>query len=225
MKTKVKIKIVIDIFMTLCLLFLMGYQFWPNAVHEWAGMGMIVLFAAHHCLNRSWYKNLLKNRYSFYRIIQTVFLLLLFIDMIALMISGVLLSNHVFAFLNLHGGVSFARVLHMVASYWGFVLMSIHLGMHGNMIVGMLKNVSHTNTVSSGKDFFLYPVIIVIIFYGLFVFVQRQIPSYMFMQTRFVFLDFSESLFVFYLDYLTMMMGFSLLGYYFLKALIKIHRK
>ena len=45
------------------------------------------------------------------------------------------------------------------------------------------------------------------------------------MQTRFVFLDFSESLFVFYLDYLTMMMGFSLLGYYFLKALIKIHRK
>lgn len=225
MKTKVKIKIVIDIFMTLCLLFLMGYQFWPNAVHEWAGMGMIVLFAAHHCLNRSWYKNLLKNRYSFYRIIQTVFLLLLFIDMIALMISGVLLSNHVFAFLNLHGGVSFARVLHMVASYWGFVLMSIHLGMHGNMIVGMLKNVSHTNTVSSGKDLFLYPVIIVIIFYGLFVFVQRQIPSYMFMQTRFVFLDFSESLFVFYLDYLTMMMGFSLLGYYFLKALIKIHRK
>lgn len=225
MKTKVKIKIVIDIFMTLCLLFLMGYQFWPNAVHEWAGMGMIVLFAAHHCLNRSWYKNLLKNRYSFYRIIQTIFLLLLFIDMIALMISGVLLSNHVFAFLNLHGGVSFARVLHMVASYWGFVLMSIHLGMHGNMIVGMLKNVSHTNTVSSGKDLFLYPVIIVIIFYGLFVFVQRQIPSYMFMQTRFVFLDFSESLFVFYLDYLTMMMGFSLLGYYFLKALIKIHRK
>lgn len=177
MKTKVKIKIVIDIFMTLCLLFLMGYQFWPNAVHEWAGMGMIVLFAAHHCLNRSWYKNLLKNRYSFYRIIQTVFLLLLFIDMIALMISGVLLSNHVFAFLNLHGGVSFARVLHMVASYWGFVLMSIHLGMHGNMIVGMLKNVSHTNTVSSGKDLFLYPVIIVIIFYGLFAFVQRQIPS------------------------------------------------
>lgn len=225
MKTKVKIKIVIDIFMTLCLLFLMGYQFWPNAVHEWAGMGMVVLFAAHHCLNRSWYKNLLKNRYSFYRIIQTVFLLLLFIDMIALMISGVLLSNHVFAFLNLHGGVSFARVLHMVASYWGFVLMSIHLGMHGNMIVGMLRNISHINTVSSGKDFFLYPVIIVIIFYGLFAFVQRQIPSYMLMQTRFVFLDFSESLFVFYLDYLTMMMGFSLLGYYFLKALIKIHRK
>ena len=32
-----------------------------------------------------------------------------------------------------------ARSMHMAASYWGFVLMSVHLGMHWGMIVGMFR--------------------------------------------------------------------------------------
>lgn len=35
MKQKAKIKIGIDILMTLALLFLMGYQFYDDAMHEW----------------------------------------------------------------------------------------------------------------------------------------------------------------------------------------------
>ena len=41
-------KIIVDIAMTLALLFLMGYQFWGDVAHEWAGAGMFVLFLAHH---------------------------------------------------------------------------------------------------------------------------------------------------------------------------------
>ena len=33
--------------MTLGLMFLMGYQFWDGAVHEWAGAGMFLLFLLH----------------------------------------------------------------------------------------------------------------------------------------------------------------------------------
>ena len=32
-----------------------------------------------------------------------------------------------------------ARSMHMAASYWGFVLMSVHLGMHWGLIVGMFR--------------------------------------------------------------------------------------
>ena len=32
-----------------------------------------------------------------------------------------------------------ARSMHMAACYWGFVLMSVHLGMHWGMIVGMFR--------------------------------------------------------------------------------------
>ncbi|MCC8097765.1 MAG: hypothetical protein LIO44_04250 [Eubacterium sp.] len=51
MNTKTKIKIIIDIFMTFGLLFLMGYQFWGETAHEWAGGAMFILFIIHHILN------------------------------------------------------------------------------------------------------------------------------------------------------------------------------
>lgn len=51
MKPKAKVKIAVDVLMTLGLLFLMGYQFWGDVAHEWAGAGMFVLFILHHALN------------------------------------------------------------------------------------------------------------------------------------------------------------------------------
>ena len=47
-ETKAKCKIAIDVLMALGLLFLMGYQFWGDVAHEWAGAGMFALFIAHH---------------------------------------------------------------------------------------------------------------------------------------------------------------------------------
>ena len=58
MKTKAKIKWTLDVLMTIALLFLMGYQFWGEAAHEWIGAGMFVLFIGHQVCNLNWYKNL-----------------------------------------------------------------------------------------------------------------------------------------------------------------------
>ena len=57
---KSTIKPVGDIFMTVLLLFLMGYQFWGETAHEWAGTLMLLLFIAHHILNAGWYKNIFR---------------------------------------------------------------------------------------------------------------------------------------------------------------------
>lgn len=58
--------------------------------------------------------------------------------MLILPISGIMISRHIFPSLN--GGLSFARTAHLLASYWGFVLMSLHIGLHWRMAVGMLGN-------------------------------------------------------------------------------------
>ena len=52
-KPKAAVKLAVDVLMTLGLLFLMGYQFWGDFAHEWAGTGMFVLFLLHHVLNRN----------------------------------------------------------------------------------------------------------------------------------------------------------------------------
>ena len=82
MKPKAKVKIAVDVLMTLGMLFLMGYQFWGDVAHEWAGAGMFVLFILHHALNGGWYKSLFRGKYSPARIFQLVIDLLVFLDML-----------------------------------------------------------------------------------------------------------------------------------------------
>ena len=83
-----KLKIIIDVLLTIALLFLMGYQFWGDEAHEWAGAAMFVLFIVHHILNRSWHKNLFRGSYSPSRIFLLVVDLFLSAAMLGLMVSG-----------------------------------------------------------------------------------------------------------------------------------------
>lgn len=221
MKPKAAVKMAIDILMTIILLFLMGFQFWGDAAHEWAGAGMFVLFIIHHILNRGWYRALFKGKYSPARIFQVVINLLLFLTMIGQMISGIMLSRHVFAFLPIDGGMSFARLLHMVAAYWGFVLMALHLGLHWNMVLGRLGRGLRIIQSSRIKNITAKTVGIIIAFYGSYLFVRRDLLTYMFLRTQFVFMDFGESVFLFYLDYLAMMGCFIFIAHYLSKWLKK----
>lgn len=113
MEPKFIAKIIIDIFMTLALLFLMGYQLWGDVAHEWVGAEMFMLFIAHHVLNFNWHKNLFKNKYTARRIAVLCIDILVFADMLMMVFSGIVISRHVFAFLPISGGVMLARRLHI----------------------------------------------------------------------------------------------------------------
>lgn len=225
MKPKAVFKIAADILMTLGLLFLMGYQFWGDAAHEWAGAAMFLLFIAHHILNANWYKSMLRGKYSSFRIFQLIVDLLVFLAMIGLMVSGIMLSRHVFAFLDIHGGMSFARLLHMAASHWGFVLMALHLGMHWGMFMGLVKKALHLKPLSRMRKIMLPVIGFGIAIYGLIVFVRRDLLTYMLLRTQFVFLDFGESILFFYMEYVAMMGTFIFLAYYISMLLRKFSGK
>lgn len=128
MKSKTILKICIDILMTILLLLLMAYSLVGEATHEWIGIGMFVLFILHHALNYRWSKHFLKWNYSIFRSLQTILVMVILICMIGSMISGIVLSRHVFYFLPIYRGQSWARTLHLLCAYWGFVAMSLHLG-------------------------------------------------------------------------------------------------
>src|SRR5699024_9059825 len=106
---------------------------------EWMGLAVFILFLFHHVLNRKWYGGLFRGNYTPLRVLQTLLNVLLLAAMIGLMVSGVILSRVVFDFLPISGGTGFARTLHMLASYWGFIFMSLHLGLHWGMIMGMIR--------------------------------------------------------------------------------------
>src|SRR5699024_5528817 len=103
MRAKQKMKIAVDILMTLALLLLMPYEMIGGAAHEWIGIVMFLLFITHHVLNRKRTGNLLRGRYTPLREVQTILVILILIDMLGSMISGIILSRHVFSFLNIRG--------------------------------------------------------------------------------------------------------------------------
>lgn len=203
MKAKTVCKLSVDVLMTLALLFLMGYQFFGETAHEWVGAGMFVLFLGHHFLNLHWHKNLAKGRYTPLRAVMLVVDLLVLLAMLALMYSGIVLSRHVFAFLSIQRGLALARRLHILGAYWGFILMSAHLGLHWGSILAMLKKRAVNPSRAKSAAAFLASALVA--GYGAAAFLRRGIASYLFLQSEFVFLDYSEPKMLFYLDYLAMM--------------------
>lgn len=196
---KGKIKMAVDVLMTAALLFLMGYQFWGETAHEWVGAGMFVLFLVHHILNGNWHKNLFRGKYSPMRIFLTIIDVLTLLSMIAQMYSGIVLSRHVFTFLPIKSGLALARRLHILGSYWGFLFMSLHLGMHWNMVINKLKR--GKEPFPRGISAACFTVALAIALYGVWVFIKRDFPTYLLLKSEFVFLDYEESRVLFYLDY------------------------
>ncbi len=91
MKRKTSLKIVVDIGMTVMLLFLMTYERIGEAAHEWLGIGIFVLFIIHHILNRKWSRCVFKGKYTLFRIWQTVLVAGILLAMAGSMYSGVIL--------------------------------------------------------------------------------------------------------------------------------------
>lgn len=225
MKPKAIIKLAVDVLMTLALLFLMGYHLWGEALHEWVGAGMLLLFIVHHILNEHWHKTLFKGKYSVLRIITLCVDLLVLLAMLAQMYSGIVMSRYVFGFLPSTGGLSLARRLHILGAYWGFLLMSLHLGLHWNMILGMLRKTARIKSSSKVRSITAFIVGLVIAGYGVWAFIGRDFPTYLFLKSEFVFLDYSEPKILFYIDYLALMGLCIFIAHYSTKLIRKFKKK
>lgn len=215
------LKMAVDGAMVILLPLLMAYSLLGETAHEWLGIAMSALFILHHVLNRKWYGGLCKGRYNAVRILGTATDLLLLADMIALPVSGVMMSRHVFTFLNAGSGMALARTIHLLASYWGLVLMSFHAGLHGGAVMAMLRK--GANSKSAARTMALRTFTVLLGLRGIFVFLRREIGSYLFLRNQFAFLDFSQPLLFFVIDYISVMALFAMAGHYSAKLLKRQH--
>lgn len=205
---------IIDISMTVLLPMLMAYSLIGEKFHEIVGTLMFALFIVHHILNIGWYKALFKGKYTVRRAFQTILNMLLLVFMIMQPVSGMLMSKHLYTFIDLPG-TSTAREIHLLFAYWGFVLMCLHAGTHLTAPLGKLRR----NKVKVWYG--VVDILSVISIYGCYAFVKRQLPDYMFCRSSFVFFDYSEPRIWFFLDYLTIMILFAFAGYLITAALMK----
>lgn len=222
MNLKRKIKVTIDLFMTILLLLLMAFQITGQEFHEWFGAGMLVLFLAHNILNFKWYRSLFKGKYSILRVMRMIVNFAVLLSMLCLAYSGIVMSHYVFDFVSVRGQMALARQMHMAAAYWGFVLMSVHLGFHWGMIVGMAGKIVRGRKIPKSLLWILRLIAVAAAGYGAVCFSNADIVSYLFLQNQFAFFDFEQTAVSVFTEYIAMMGLWVFIGYYSMKGMNRL---
>ena len=222
MKPKQIFKILVDVVMTALFMLLMAYHVTDNRQHEWLGVILFALFILHHILNVKWYKGLVKGKYSAARILMVFINFLLFAAMVGMMVSGIMLSREVFGFLHLRAGM-FGRRLHMTSTAWGYLLMSMHIGLHWGMVVAMVKR----KLPQRGKwaGYIGKGIAVLISAYGVYALITRQLIERLFLRVHFAFFDYEEPVIFFFADYMSILILFAAISYYLLKLAGKFKRR
>lgn len=208
----------IDISMTAALSILMCYSLIGETAHEIIGVTMFCLFIAHHILNIGWIKSLFKGKYTLQRAVGTVVNALMLLFMLGLMYSAVVISKHIFAFVEL-GGTMTARTIHLLCAYWGLILMSIHLGMHIEKVLKSIKRKKSKPPIA------LYIICSIPAVIGIYAFIKLKFADYMFGRVQFMFIDSSASVILTILEYMCVMALFAQVGYWLNKAVMKKRKK
>ena len=216
MKAKITniIKRLVDVIMTVLLLFIMAYQVTGETLHEWLGIAMTVIVIGHHILNYKWYKSLFKGKWSAYRITLTVNDILLLAVFVLTAISGMSMSGHAVPFMYGLINVMTARKWHLAFSYWSFIFMGMHIGLHIKALIAKFKPPKAVKAAAVS-------VFAAAAAWGGHLFFGSNITDYLFFKTHFAFLDYEKAKWLVVLENLAMLLFFAFVGYILTRLLQK----
>lgn len=152
-----------------------------GSVHEWIGIAAFALVVVHLAINSRRIAGLIRKR-DLTACINLVIELALLVGVIAMAASSLVLSEHAFAWLPAIPGASWARSLHLCASYWTFALAFVHFGMHLQELLGKAWR-------RPAMRWTLRILFIACLLYGVYSFATLGIWSYMTLRIQFAFVD------------------------------------
>lgn len=211
MSCKRTVKLIVDIVMYLVFVALMQEQLWSQELHECLGIVLLALCIAHNILNFRWYQSFFKGKYTATRITLATINIALLAAMLCCMVSSVLVSGKIFAFLNL-GGARFGRTLHLVSTAWVFVLMSLHLGFHLPLLIKKLKKRRSLLWIG-------HILAVLLAACGVYVFISRAFYEELFYLSEFKFFDTDTSAVLYFFETIAMSFPFAFLSYYWRRLL------
>ena len=180
-------KWITDLALIAVLLLLMGYSLIGEEIHEWLGVGMLFLLIFHHAVNAPWHRNFKQGRYTPYRCVQTALIVLLLFTALGSLLSGLVLSQYVLDVLPPHGVSELARAVHLPCACWGFLLMSLHLGLHWSTVMGSVRRITGPRAPSKYRTAALRLLAAAVSFYGLHAFFRSGLPDCLLLRSHFLF--------------------------------------
>jgi Domain of unknown function (DUF4405) len=182
------------------LLAALAYWWLDNTAHELIGTSMFLLVIVHNVFNRWWYGTITRGRRAPRGLITTVLNLSLLTVMLVLLITSLMISRDMFGFLSLGGGFT-VREIHKLASYWALVIMSIHLGLHWSMVMGVLRGAIGTTKTSAVRTTALRVIAVAIATHGVHSSFEMTIGSKLVLHPTLDMWDFEASTLGFFVHY------------------------
>lgn len=213
---RAKIKIVVDMGMIILVLLQMAYHLIGDSLHRWLGIMLFVLMILHNILDRKWYLGLFKGKYTLMRFFRTAINILLLASFLCVAVSAVFLSSTLSSLFHLKAAM-LGRRMHMVFTTWSFVLMSAHVGLHWNMMIAMMnkKIIKQRHRYCVVAKFST----LLIVVYGLYAFLSRELPQRMFLRNEYSFFNYNESIWECFIDYFSILWLFSFFVYCVIKMI------
>lgn len=195
MTRNLSLRLAVDGGMIVLLLLLMAFERVGRTAHEWLGLALFFLFIVHHALNRRRLQALLRGqkRATTWLTIGVMFVLAL--CMIGTMVSAVLISRTVFAFLPVGSALGVGRRLHIVAVDGCFLMAGMHFGLHGRMLLTLIRQ--QFPRIPDGA---LCGAGIFVALYGLWAFWQSGMVDDLLLRNAFAVIDYGQSLGMFFID-------------------------
>lgn len=122
MKVTKKMRLILEILMTILLVTLVSRRFTGGFVHAQVGKVAIILFILHGIFNRAWYKNLFKGSYNRFRKVQLFINILLIIFILGVTITAL---SMVFKF-----PIPNVRDIHKFFAQGSFIILPFHIALH-----------------------------------------------------------------------------------------------
>ncbi|MEV5030240.1 DUF4405 domain-containing protein [Paenibacillus sp. LPE1-1-1.1] len=202
MNPKMIIRLFIDVTMTVLMLVAMAYQMTGILIHEVVGVILLVLFIAHNILNRRWYKTLLKGKFDLRRILSIMVNLLFLVSMAAVLISSIPISREVLTFIPIKNDTIFMQI-HVMTSYWGFIIMAVHIGMSWGTIINAMRRMTGITGSSTVRTFLLRILAVFIVVFGVQTSFERNLGTKLVVYDPFGSFGFDDSAIIFIMDYLS----------------------
>jgi len=183
--------------MTLCFTLLMCVNYMENIFHRILGITVIILFIIHQILNKNFYKNIFKGKYSKLRACYLLIDILLLIMMIIMFVSIMMVSK-----IRL-GDYIIGKKLHIISSYSIYILIGFHIGLHYNTMFKLKKD---------NKKLLSMGLIIFGLIFGINGLIRRKVFSKLTLQFLYP-LYFEDSIISPLIDYLGILIMFMMIGY------------
>jgi hypothetical protein len=135
-----RVRLLLNFFAVALIVACLAYWWLNNLAHELFGTALFVLVIGHNIFNRLWYRRVAKGKRDCVRWLNIVTIISLALAMTVMLVTSLMISRDLFAFLALDGPFA-VREVHMFAAYWLLFIVAVHLGTRWQVIMNTCRSV------------------------------------------------------------------------------------